>query len=88
MRLFKARLTCSVVVACLAAWVPAGTPPAVAQRLHALVVKAFEEPEIRELWFKLGADPGGMPPDGFATFVRGEVQKWGKVVREAGITIE
>lgn len=69
-------------------WVPAGTPPAVAQRLHALVVKAFEEPEVRELWFKLGAEPGGMPPDAFATFVRGEVQKWGKVVREAGITIE
>jgi tripartite-type tricarboxylate transporter receptor subunit TctC len=69
-------------------WVPAGTPPAVVQRLHALVLKAFEDAETRELWFKLGADAGGMPPEAFAAFVRSEVQKWGKVVRDAGVTIE
>ncbi len=69
-------------------WMPAGTPQAAVRRLHALVIKAFEDAEMRELWFKLGAEPGGAPPEAFAGFVRTEVLKWGKVVREAGITIE
>jgi len=69
-------------------WVPTGTPPAVAQRLHALVVKAFEDPELRDLWFKLGAEHGGMPQPEFNAFVRTEVQKWGRVVKAAGVVIE
>ncbi len=69
-------------------WVPAGTPPAVAQRLHALVLKAFEDAEMRELWFKLGAETGGMPGAEFDAFVRKEVQKWGRVVKAAGVVIE
>lgn len=69
-------------------WAPAGTPPAVVQRLHALVNKAFEDREMRDLWFKLGAEPGGISPEAFSGFVRTEVQKWGKVVRDAGVTIE
>ncbi len=69
-------------------WVPAGTAPAVVQRLHALVGRAFEDAEMRDLWFKLGAETGGISPPAFADFVRAEVQKWGKVVRDAGVTIE
>ncbi len=69
-------------------WVPAGTPRPIVQRLHALVAKAFEEQDMRELWFKLGAEPGGASPEQFAAFVRTEVLKWGKVVRDAKVTIE
>jgi tripartite-type tricarboxylate transporter receptor subunit TctC len=69
-------------------WVPTGTPRDVVRSLHSLVLKAFDDPEIRELWFKLGAEAGGMPPEAFGSFVHTEVQKWGKVVRDAGVTIE
>jgi tripartite-type tricarboxylate transporter receptor subunit TctC len=69
-------------------WLPAGAPPAVVQRLHGLVQKAFEDPEVRDLWFKLGAEQGGIAPAAFGAFIRTEVQKWGKVVRDAGVTIE
>ncbi len=69
-------------------WVPTGSPPAVVQRSHRLVQQAFEDPEVRELWFKLGAEAGGISPAAFTGFVRSEVQKWGKVVRDAGLTIE
>ena len=69
-------------------WVPTGTPAAVSQRLHALVLKAFEEPEVRDLWARLGAEQGGMPPPEFTQFVRNEVQKWGRVVKAAGVVIE
>ncbi|MSQ54923.1 MAG: tripartite tricarboxylate transporter substrate binding protein [Betaproteobacteria bacterium] len=69
-------------------WAPAGTARPVIQRLHALVAKAFEEQDMRDLWFKLGAEPGGASPEQFAAFVRTEVVKWGKVVRDAKVTIE
>jgi tripartite-type tricarboxylate transporter receptor subunit TctC len=69
-------------------WMPAGTPHAIVQRLQAAVAKAFEDPEMRELWFKLGAEPGGASPEEFRDLVSRDVVKWGKVVREARITID
>jgi tripartite-type tricarboxylate transporter receptor subunit TctC len=69
-------------------WMPAGTPQALVQRLQAAVAKAFEDPEMRELWFKLGAELGGSTSEEFRDLVSRDVAKWGKVVREARITIE
>jgi len=57
-------------------------------RLRTAVVKAFEDPELKETWFKLGAEPGGSTPEGFRDLVSKDIAKWGKVVREAGVTIE
>ena len=69
-------------------WMPAGTPQAMVQRLQAAVAKAFEDPEMRELWFRLGAEPGGSSPEEFRDMVSRDVAKWGKVVREARITVD
>ena len=69
-------------------WVPAGTPAAIVQRLQAAVAKAFEDPDMKVLWFKLGAEPGGAPSEEFRTLVSRDVAKWGKVVRDAKISVE
>ena len=69
-------------------WLPAGTPRPIVQRLHGLVVKAFEEADVKELWFKLGAEHGGASPEQFAAFQKKEIEKWGKVVRDAKVVIE
>jgi tripartite-type tricarboxylate transporter receptor subunit TctC len=69
-------------------WVPAGTPKAVIDKLRAAVVKAFEDPDLKETWFKLGAEPGGSTPEEFRTLISRDIAKWGKVVRESNITIE
>ena len=69
-------------------WLPAGTPPAIAQRLQATVAKAFEEQDMKDLWFKLGAEPGGSSSEAFRAFQRSEIEKWGKVVREARVSME
>jgi tripartite-type tricarboxylate transporter receptor subunit TctC len=69
-------------------WVPVGTPPAVVQMLHDAVVKAFADPELKDTWAKLGADPGGSSPEAFRALIDKDVAKWGKVVREAKITLE
>jgi len=69
-------------------WVPAGTPPAIVQRLQAAVAKAFEEQEMKDLWFKLGAEAGGAPTDEFRALVSRDVAKWATVVREAKISVD
>jgi tripartite-type tricarboxylate transporter receptor subunit TctC len=69
-------------------WVPAGTPPALVQKLNDAVVKAFADPELRDTWAKLGAEPGGSTPEAFRALIDKDVAKWGKVVQEAKITLE
>ena len=67
---------------------PAGTPPAVINRLHAEIAKIVKVPEIRERFLALGAEPAGTTPDQFAAFFRNEVAKWAKVVKESGAQID
>ena len=67
---------------------PAGTPPATIARLNAEVVKALGRPEVKERLVGLGAEPGGTTPEEFSAFIRSEVDKWAKVVREAKIRLE
>jgi tripartite-type tricarboxylate transporter receptor subunit TctC len=69
-------------------WAPAGTPPEILQKMHAEIVKALASPEIKEAWFRQGAETGGEPAEQFAKFIRAETEKWGKQVRAAKITID
>ena len=67
---------------------PAGTPREIVQRLHAEVVSALRSPDVIEKLRALNADPGGMPPDEFDAFVRAELERYGQVIRKAGIKLE
>ena len=69
-------------------WVPNGTPKPIVDKLRAAVAKAFEEPDMKEMWFKLGAEPGGSSPEEFRDLVSRDVAKWAKVVRDAGVSVE
>jgi tripartite-type tricarboxylate transporter receptor subunit TctC len=69
-------------------WAPAGTPRDLAARLQAEVARAFETPDMKEAWFRQGAEPGGESSEQFARYVRAEVEKWGKVVRANNIVLE
>jgi len=67
---------------------PAGTPREVIGRLHAEIVKVLAMPEIRQRLEAMGMEPAGAGPDEFQAHIRSELQKWGKVVRDAGITAD
>ncbi len=69
-------------------WVPVGTPATVVQKLHDAVVKAFADPELKDTWAKLGAEPGGSSPESFRALIEKDVAKWSKVVRDAKVTLE
>ncbi len=67
---------------------PAGTPMAIVRALHAEIVRALNHPDVRDPILASGSEPGEMAPEQFAMFRRGEVEKWGKVVKETGIKLQ
>ena len=64
---------------------PAKTPPEVIRRLNNDVNAAIARPAIVARFAELGAEPLGGSPDQAAAFIRGEQDKWSRIIREAGI---
>ena len=64
---------------------PAGTPKDVVERLNAEIGKVIAKPAIREAWAKQGAVPMTMTPAQFETYLKGDIDKWAKVIQRAGI---
>jgi tripartite-type tricarboxylate transporter receptor subunit TctC len=67
--------------------VKAGTPPATIARINEAINKALKTDKVRDAMAKLGTDPGGGTPDAFGALVNGEIARWSKVIKEAGIKI-
>jgi tripartite-type tricarboxylate transporter receptor subunit TctC len=66
-------------------WAPAGTPPAVVQKLNAQVNAVVQLPAVREQFAALGIDPSPMKPEEFAKFVREQIAVYRGIVKLAGI---
>ena len=71
-----------------AMWVPKGTPREVTERLYQEVARILKMPDIKALWDSQGAVAPAPPPAEFARFQRAEIERWGKVVRDAKIKID
>lgn len=69
-------------------WAIKGTPKEIKDRMYKDVVAAMELPDVKKIWAEQGADPGGMPPEEMAKLVRSEIQKWAKVVADAGAKVD
>jgi len=67
---------------------PAGTPRPVLDKLNAEVIKVINAPEVKENWAKQGAVPMGMSVDEFGKFLREDVQKWSKLVKDTGMKVD
>lgn len=65
-------------------FVPAGTPREIVGRLNADIVRGLAAPEVRERLLALGVEPVTSTPEQFAAFVKSEIAKWGRVVRQSG----
>jgi tripartite-type tricarboxylate transporter receptor subunit TctC len=64
---------------------PAGTPREIVQRLNAEIVKILQSPEVKERFLKQGVDVQTGTPEQFDAFVKSEVARWAKVIKDAGI---
>ena len=69
-------------------FVPAATPPAIVNRLHAEIVAALRTPEIREFLIGEGAEPIGSSPQVFAAYLRSEIDRYRKVVKAGNLKPE
>ena len=67
---------------------PAGTPPAIIRKLNADVVKALDSQELKDIVSRQGGEVIGGTPEQMAAQIRGDRQKWGKVVQDSGAKIE
>jgi tripartite-type tricarboxylate transporter receptor subunit TctC len=64
---------------------PAGTPRAVIERLHREIAAVLKEPVIAERMTAAGLEPIGDTPAQFSAYLLSEMDKWGRLVRTAGI---
>jgi len=71
-----------------AMFVPAGTPAAIIAKLHAETVAALKLPEIRDFMKSEGAELVGGTPVELATYLRREMERYGKVIKSANIKAE
>lgn len=67
---------------------PAATPRDIITKLHAGVVRALQNPDVRQRLLNDGAEPVGSSPEEFAAYLRSETTKWAKVIQAAGIKPE
>lgn len=67
---------------------PAGTPRAIVDKFQSDVAKALAVPEVRERFVSQGAEPGGNTPDQFTAFIKGESEKWARVVKFSNAKVD
>ena len=71
-----------------ALWAPKGTPPEVVDRMTKALQAAFQAPDIRATWERNGSDMPTLTGAAFASFVKSEIGRWGKVVADAGVKVD
>jgi tripartite-type tricarboxylate transporter receptor subunit TctC len=69
-------------------WAPAGTPAAVVQRLSREIAAIVRQPEVRQQFLGLGAEPVGNTPEEFAAFTKAELSKWAGIVKRSGAKVD
>jgi tripartite-type tricarboxylate transporter receptor subunit TctC len=67
--------------------VPAGTPAAIVKRLHSEAVRIMALPDVKKRITDLGAEIVANSPQQFAAYIKSEVARWGKVIRDANIVV-
>ena len=67
---------------------PAATPRAVIARLHAEATRIVHLPDVKARFVIDAADPVGGTPEQFSVFLKSEIERWSKVVKQARIKVE
>ena len=66
---------------------PAGSPKAIVAKLHADTVKALADPDVKKSFADLGVEAVSSTPEQFAAFIKSEMAKYGKLIKEANIKV-
>jgi tripartite-type tricarboxylate transporter receptor subunit TctC len=68
--------------------VPKGTPGEVIARLNQEISKAVNTPEVRQRWIEQGLEPKTATPAELSSLVKSDVDKWHRIIKQAGIRAE
>ena len=68
--------------------VRAGTPKPIIAKLNAELNAALKKPDVQERMAALGLDPAGGTPEAFGAFVKEDIARWAKVIKETGVRVE
>jgi tripartite-type tricarboxylate transporter receptor subunit TctC len=66
-------------------FIPTGTPAAIINRLNQEITRFLNRPETKEKFFSAGAEVVASTPEQFAAFVKADIAKMAKVIKDAGI---
>lgn len=69
-------------------FVPSKTPADIVARLHGEVARVLQQPDIAARLADLGYTPGGQPQARFAQQVKDEKDRWGELIRQAGVRLD
>lgn len=64
---------------------PAGVPKDTVAKLNAAIVSGLKAPEVKQRFGELGYEPIGDSPEQFASTIRADIEKFGRVIRAAGV---
>jgi tripartite-type tricarboxylate transporter receptor subunit TctC len=67
---------------------PAGTPRDIITRLNGEWIKIAAMPDTREKMQNAGFEPMSSTPENFSEFVKTEIVRWGKVIKDANVSID
>ena len=76
------------VVAWFGMFAPGKTPQPIVKKLNGEVVRILGMPDVREKMSGQGLIPGGNTPEELGVFLKAEIAKWSKLIKEANIRIE
>ena len=76
------------ITAWIGAVAPKGTPKAVVQKLNAEIERTLKDREFAAKISAIGIDPLGDTPEEFAVFLRMDIPRWKRIVKDAGVKIE
>jgi tripartite-type tricarboxylate transporter receptor subunit TctC len=68
--------------------VPAGTPGEVIVRLNQEISKAVNTPEVRQRWVEQGLEPKTATPSELSSLIKSDVDKWNRIIKQAGVRAE
>ena len=67
---------------------PAGTPPAIVERLSREIAAILRTPEVKSQLESMGLEVVASTPADFAAYIEADSKKWGKIIKDAGIKVE
>ena len=69
-------------------FLPAGTPKPIVDKFHADMIKVLQDAEVKKKFADLGVEAVSSTPEQFAAFVKSEMAKYAKLIKDAGIKVE